>query len=120
MGKMQTNEKKPVQKKWAAAVNIVFPNQADRGTHVNISGGAVLKYAKHKANAIKLMEYLSGNTAQKIYARQNFEYPVKPGVPLSLLVESWGTFKADTINLAEISKHRAQAAKMVDRVGFDH
>ncbi|MCF6200239.1 MAG: Fe(3+) ABC transporter substrate-binding protein [Hyphomicrobiaceae bacterium] len=120
MGKMQTNEKKPVQKKWAAALNIVFPNQADRGTHVNISGAAVLKHAKHKANAIKLLEYLSENTAQKIYAKQNYEYPVKPGVPLSLLVESWGTFKSDSLNLAEISKHRAQAAKMVDRVGFDH
>ena len=79
----------------------------------------MLKHAKHKANAIKLLEYLVGDTAQKIYAEQNYEYPVKPGVAASDLVKSWGTFKSDTLNLAEISKHRAQAAKMVDRVGFD-
>ena len=119
MGKMQTNEKKPVQKKWAASVNILFPNQGDRGTHVNISGAAVLKHAKHKANAIKLLEYLVGDHAQKIYAEQNYEYPIKPGVAASALVKSWGSFKSDTLNLAKISKHRAQAAKMVDRVGFD-
>ncbi len=120
MGKMQTNEKKPAQKKWAAAVNIVFPNQADRGTHVNISGAAVLKGSKRKAAAIGLIEFLSGDFAQKIYARQNFEYPVKPGVELHPIVKSWGTFKADTMNLAKVSSYRREASKMVDKIGFNY
>ena len=119
MGKMETNEKKPEQKKWAASVNILFPNQGDRGTHVNISGAAVLKFSKNRENAVKLLEYLVSDTAQKIYAEQNFEYPVNASVPTSPIVKAWGSFKADNINLALVSKHRAQAAKMVDRVGFD-
>ena len=119
MGKMQTNEKKPEQKKWAASVNVLFPNQADRGTHVNISGAAVLKFSKNKANAVKLLEFLVSDSAQKIYAEQNYEYPVKASVQISPLVKSWGRFKADNINLALVAKHRAQAAKMVDRVGFN-
>ena len=60
---MQTNKKKPVQKKWAKSVYLVFPNQGNRGTHVNISGAAVTKSAKNKSNAIKLIEFLSGNFA---------------------------------------------------------
>ena len=73
MGKMETNEKKPEQKKWAAAVNILFPNQGDRGTHVNISGAAVLKFSKNKENAVKLLEYLVSDSAQKIYAERSEE-----------------------------------------------
>lgn len=119
MGKMQTNDKKPEQKKWAAAVNVLFPNQAGRGTHVNISGAAVLKHAKNKANAVKLLEFLVSDSAQKMYAEQNYEYPVKAGIAISPVVKAWGEFKADRINLADVAKHRAEAAKMVDRVGFD-
>jgi iron(III) transport system substrate-binding protein len=119
MGAMATNEKKPVQKTWAAAVNVIFPGQNERGTHVNISGAAVTEHAKNKANAIKLLEFLSENFAQKMYAEQNFEYPVKAGVEWHPLVASWGKFKADTINLNEISKYRATAAKIMDRVDFD-
>ncbi len=130
MGKMATNDKKPEQKAWAAAVTIIFPNQPragrpggnalGRGTHVNLSGGAVTKSAKNRDNAIRLLEFLSGNFAQRIYAEQNFEYPVKSGVPLHPLVASWGTFKADTVHLTEVAKYRAVAAKIMDRVAFDH
>ncbi len=119
MGNMQTNDEKPEQKEWASAINIVFPNQGDRGTHVNISGAAVLKHAKRKENAVKLLEFLASDAAQGMYAAQNFEYPVKPGVPVSERVQSWGSFKADTISLAEVAEHRAEAARMVDRIGFD-
>ena len=90
---------------------MLFPNQGDRGTHVNISGAAVLKFSKNKENAVKLLEYLVSDTAQKIYAEQNFEYPVKASVPTSPIVKAWGSFKADNINLALVAKHRAQAAK---------
>ena len=130
MGKMATNDKKPEQKAWAAAVTIIFPNQPragrpggdalGRGTHVNLSGAAVTKSAKNRDNAIRLLEFLSGDFAQRIYAEQNFEYPVKPGVPLHPLVASWGTFKADTVHLTEVAKYRTAAAKIMDRVAFDH
>lgn len=119
MGKMATNDKKPEQKKWAAAIRLVFPNQKGRGAHVNVSGGAVIKYAKNKQNAVRLLEFLSGDVAQKLYAELNFEYPVKKGVPLNPMVASWGSFKADTINLAEVAKYRAEASRLVDEVGFD-
>jgi iron(III) transport system substrate-binding protein len=119
MGKMATNEEKPEQQQWAESIRIVFPNQKDRGTHVNISGAAVTRSAKNRANAIKLIEFLSEDFAQKLYAEQNFEYPVKEGIALHPLVESWGKFKPDDIGLAEVASHRAEASKMVDRVGFD-
>lgn len=119
MGKMVTNEKKPEQQEWAKSVRIIFPDQDARGTHVNISGAAVTKSAKHKANAIRLIEYLSGESAQKIYAEQNFEYPVKSGVSLHPLVASWGSFETDKINLADVAKHRATASRLVDITAYD-
>ena len=119
MGKMATNVKAPEQKNWAAAVRIIFPNQNDRGTHVNISGGGVTKSAKNKENAIKLLAYLSGAEAQKIYAERNFEYPVKPGVALHPLVASWGEFKADEALLAQVAEQRITASKIIDQVAFN-
>lgn len=107
------------QTKWAEAVNITFPNSNDRGTHVNISGMALTKSAPNKANAIKLMEYLTGKTAQTMYAEENFEYPVNPTVQPSQLVASWGSFKSDELPLSEIAGLRKAAAQMVDKVGFD-
>lgn len=107
------------QKQWADAVHITFPNQDNRGTHVNISGMAMAKYAPNKASAEKLMIFLSEKQAQEIYADQNFEYPVNPKVEPSKLVQSWGDFKADTLSLAEIAKLRKQAAQLVDQVAFD-
>ncbi len=120
MGKMQTNEKKPEQKQWAAAVNVVFPNQAGRGAHVNISGAGVTKSAKNKAGAIKLIEFLSSDAAQKIYAEDNFEYPVKAGVKLHPVVASWGTFKADEQFLSKIAEQRTTATRIMDKVRFDN
>ena len=119
-GKMITNDKKPEQKEWAAAVNIVFPNQNDRGTHVNVSAAAITKSAKHYAGAVKFLEFLSSDDAQGIYAASNFEYPLKKGVALDPLVASWGAFKADDRNLAEIVSAHTTATKMMDTVGFDH
>lgn len=116
MGNMMTNEE---QAPWADAVNIIFPNQDDRGTHMNISGMSLTAAAPNKDNAIKLMEYLAGDKAQRMYAEQNHEYPVNPKVSWSALVESWGSFKQDNTALAEIAKHRATATKMVDEIGYD-
>ena len=116
IGLMLHNEE---QKAWAEAINVIFPNQSDRGTHVNISGMALTQSAPNKENAIKLMEFLSDNQAQQIYARQNFEYPVKPGVTWPDLLQSWGEFKIDELPLATVSQNRKAAILMVDRVGFD-
>lgn len=109
----------PEQRPWAEAVNIVFPNQDNRGTHVNVSGMVMAKYSPNKESAMTLMEFLTGDKAQQMYAEDNFEYPVKPGVEPSELVKSWGDFKMDEIPLAETAKHRATAVKLVDKVDFD-
>nr|WP_228710863.1 extracellular solute-binding protein [Saccharobesus litoralis] len=111
--------KDPQQQTWAQAVNINFPNQADRGAHINISGIAITKHAPNKSNALQLVEYLTSSQAQEYYATLNMEYPVKPGVALSPLVASWGAFKAESIPLAKLAEYQKQALKLVDEVQFD-
>lgn len=107
------------QSAWADAVYLIFPNQKDRGTHLNVSGMALTKSAPNKANAIKLMEFLSGDLAQRMYAEENSEYPIKQGVPWSGLLESWGSFKADSVALEQVAMYRADAIKMADEVDYD-
>lgn len=119
MGKMLTNEKDPEQKDWASSVRLIFPNADDRGTHVNISGMALTKHAPNRENAIKLMEYLASEEAQKLYGEANYEYPIKPGVDADELTASWGDLKPDTLSLADIAKHRKTASELVDRTAFD-
>ncbi len=119
MALMATNEKNPEQKQWAAAIRPIFPNANDRGTHVNISGMAMAKNAPNRAAAVKLMEFLASDEAQKIYATANNEYPVGPGVPPSDIVKSWGTLKADPLPLENIAKYRKRASELVDKVNFD-
>ena len=119
VGQMQTNDKEPEQKEWAASIKVLFPNANDRGTHVNISGMALAKYAPNKDNAVKLMEFLASDKGQTLYGEQVFEYPVEPGIKPSDLVSAWGTLKPDTLPLADIAKNRKAASEMVDKVGFD-
>lgn len=119
VGLMMTNEEEPEQKDWAGAIKILFPNAADRGTHVNISGATLAKNAPNKDNALKLMEFLASADAQKIYAEQVFEYPVAPGAEPSAIVKSFGPIKPDPLPLAEISAHRKEASELVDKVGFN-
>ncbi|ANU37397.1 Fe(3+) ABC transporter substrate-binding protein [Vibrio scophthalmi] len=116
LGKMVND---PEQLAWAESVYINFPNQETTGTHVNISGMAMAKYAPNKENAQKLMEFLAGDVAQNMYAEVNYEYPVKPGVKPSELVASWGEFKADPISLDKIADHHEAAIKLLDEVKFD-
>ena len=117
-GKMKFNAKKPEQQKWAAALRLVYPNQGDRGTHVNVSGAAVTKHAKHTKNAVKLIEFLTDMFAQDLYAAQNYEYPVNAKVAWSKEIASWGRFKADGLSLSKIAKFSPAAQKLVDRVGW--
>ena len=116
MGQMLAD---PEQKAWAETVNIVFPTFEGGGTHLNISGVAMTKSAPNKENALKFMEWLSGDHAQKIYAETNYEFPVKPGVERSDLVKSWGEFTPDATPLAEIAAARAAALKIMETVDFD-
>lgn len=110
----------PQQKSWLDAIDVVFPNQSNRGTHMNISGMAMARYAPNPDNARKLMEFLAGDIAQALYAEVNGEYPVNPAVPVAGFLEQLGTFKKDSLDLETIAANRARASKMVDRVGFDN
>jgi iron(III) transport system substrate-binding protein len=109
----------PEQKSVAEAVSINFPNQADRGAHVNVSGMVLTRYAPNKANAIKLMEFLSADVAQKAYADVNMEYPVKANVLPSTLVASWGEFKSDALPIFKLAQYHQAAVKLLDEVQFD-
>lgn len=111
--------KDPEQKVIAEAVTINFPNQADRGAHVNVSGMALARYSPNKANAIKLMEFLSADVAQKAYADINMEYPVKVDVAPSPLVASWGQFKSDQLPIFKLAEYHQAAIKLLDEVQFD-
>jgi len=116
LGKM-VNDKE--QKAWADAVYINFPSQKAEGTHVNISGMAMAKYAPNKANAQKLMEFLTDTTAQQMYAEVNYEHPIKADVSPSELVASWGEFRADDLSLDKIAQYHSAAIKLLDEVKFD-
>jgi len=113
-----TGAKRTTDRDAARKVRIFWPNQAGRGTHVNISGAAVTKSSKNRANAIKLLEFLVGDEAQRIYAQKVLEYPVKPGIAVAQVLEGWGKFKADRLKLAELAKHNADAVKVADRAGW--
>jgi iron(III) transport system substrate-binding protein len=119
VGLMMKNEKEPEQKEWANAIKVLFPNSEDRGTHVNISGMALAKHSPNQENAIKLMEFLSSEEAQAIYAEENNEYPLLPGAEISETVKTFGEIKPDTLPLADVAKYRKQASELVDRVGLD-
>ncbi|OUS38453.1 iron ABC transporter substrate-binding protein [Oleispira antarctica] len=116
LGKMLQD---PKQIEWANAVNLNFPNQQDRGSHINVSGAIMAKHAPHKEAAQKLIEFLTSQQTQSLYAELNMEYPVMPAAKVSDLVSSWGTFKADPLPLEEIAKYQKQALKLVDKVHFD-
>ena len=111
--------KDPEQVPWANAVNVIFPNQTDRGTHMNVSGVALTKHAPNKDNAIKLMEFLASKTGQEMYAQKNAEYPVKPGIGWSDLQDSWGSFKEDSLSLSVVADNRASAIKLADEVSYN-
>ena len=106
------------QREWAKSVRLVFMNQNDRGNHVNISGGGLVKHSKNKENGIKLLEFLTGQIAQKLYGEINFEYPVNPAVSLSKDLKTWGVFKEDTVSIEKIAKLARESQKIIDRSGW--
>ena len=99
-------------------VAVFWPNQKGRGAHVNVSGAGVTAHARHRDNAIRLIEFLATPQVQRWYARVNHEYPVVEGVESSELLNNWGEFKADTINLTELGRLNADALRLMDRAGW--
>ena len=99
-------------------VGVVFPNQAGRGAHVNVSGAGVLKHAPHPEAAVKFLEYLVSEEAQRYFADGNNEYPVVDGVAANSVLEQLGSFKADPLNVSVLGENQPQAQRIFDRVGW--
>lgn len=112
------NSSKAEDKAVVANLAVIFPNQGDRGTHVNISGAGVAKYAPNKANAVKFLEYLASAEAQNYFAKGNYEFPVIANVPLHPVIASWAEFKEDQINAAVFGRNNEEALKLMDRAGW--
>ncbi|RMF64681.1 MAG: Fe(3+) ABC transporter substrate-binding protein [Cyanobacteria bacterium J069] len=99
-------------------VGIFFPNQRDRGTHINISGAGVLKNAKNREAAVRFIEHLASRQSQEIFAKGNNEYPVLSGVAVDSVVAGFGSFKEDELNAAIYGRNNAEALRIMDRGGW--
>jgi iron(III) transport system substrate-binding protein len=110
----------PEKKPWAEATRVILPTFAGGGTHVNLSAVLLAKNAPNRANAIKLIEWLAGETAQQMYADANYEYPVRAGVKVNPTIAGYGKLTPDTMPIAAIATNRKAAATLVDKVGFDN
>jgi len=110
---------KAEDKKLMEKVGVVWPNQKTTGTHINISGGGMLKSAPHKEAAVKFLEYLVSDEAQKYFADGNNEWPAVSGVKVANpALDTLGSFKADPLNVGDLAKNSALAQKIFDRAGF--
>lgn len=109
---------KPEEKEIAQKLAVFFPNQKDRGTHVNISGAGVARHAPNRENAIRLLEYLVSPEAQRYFADVSFEYPVNQSVEPHPMLASFGEFNHDTLNAAVYAARSAEAAKIMDQCGW--
>lgn len=97
---------------------LFWPNQAGKGVHVNISGAGVTRHAKNEKGAVKLLEWLSSDKAQNLFADVDLEYPANPNVKPVAQVAAWGTFKSNTVNVAKAGELQVEAVKLMDRAGY--
>ncbi len=102
----------------ASKIGVFFPNQGDRGTHVNISGAGVVANAPNRAGAIRFIEYLTSREAQRVFADGNNEYPVVAGLPANETVRAFGEFKEDQLNAATFGANNPEALRIMDRAGW--
>lgn len=102
----------------ASATAIIWPNQDSTGTHVNVSGAAITANAKNLTNAVKLIEFLAGDEAQKLYAKSVYEYPIRGSLSAAPLIASWDKFKADDLDLSLLGEYNAEAVRVADRAGW--
>jgi len=108
----------PEEQRIGAMIAAFFPNQDDRGTHVNVSGIGVTTHAKNRDNAVRLIEFLSSPDAQQLFAQGNQEYPANPAVQPSPTLAAWGEFRADTLNLSVLGELNAEAVRVFDASGW--
>lgn len=118
LGQMLADENNSNDQQAGKKITVIWPNQSDRGVHVNVSGAGLVKTAPNKDNAIKLLEFLASDTAQQIYADVNFEYPAKQDIEINSVLSNWGEFKADNIQLDLLGEHNAAAVRLMDRAGW--
>jgi iron(III) transport system substrate-binding protein len=115
LGKL-LNSKDSTEINAGKAVKVFFPNQEDRGTHINISGIGVAKHAPNKDNAVKFIEYLVSKEVQEVFAKANYEYPVNKDAEVSDLLKSWGDFKEDSLPLSKLGELNKDAVILFDEV----
>jgi iron(III) transport system substrate-binding protein len=120
VGLMRSGKGGPDQEKWGAAINPLLGTFEKGGTHVNISGASIAKNAPNKVNAVKLLEYLVSNDAQALYAKANFEYPVRPSAAVDPIIAAFGKLNPDQVDLRGVANARKQASTLVDKVGFNN
>lgn len=109
----------PKQENWTENVTPIFPNQNDYGTHINITGMALMRNAPNRNEALELMSFLLSFEAQSSFAQKNYEYPALDGVPPADLLQQWGVFKQDVLNPTSIAKSRRKAIELVHEVDFN-
>jgi iron(III) transport system substrate-binding protein len=112
------NSEDQEERKAGEAVAVFFPNQSDRGTHINVSGIGVTTHAPNKSNAIKFIEFLTQDEAQKVFAEANYEYPVKEDIAKAPLLDSWGSFKVDNVEFSKLGEYNRDAVMIFDQVGW--
>ena len=118
LGRLHYAAANDADKQTGQQLSLFWPNQQDRGVHVNVSGAGITKASTNRENAIKLLEFLVSDEAQTWYAEINYEYPVKAGVDRSVAVNGYGDFKADTVILSTLGENNALAVKLMDRAGW--
>ena len=112
------NDKDAAQREAAQKLTVFWPNQNDRGAHVNVSGIGVTAAARHRASAVRLIEYLASDEAQTWYAEVNHEYPIRPALAPSKTLASFGKFKPEGLSLHLLGQHNAEAVRLMDRAGW--
>ena len=120
VGLMRSGRGGDEQNAWGDAINVILPTFENGGTHVNISGAAVAKHAPNRDQAVALLEYLVSDEAQELYAKANFEYPVKPGVAVDPIIAEFGELKIDPTPIIEIVAKRKEASELAEKVGIDN
>lgn len=120
VGLMRSGAGGPEQEEWGKAIKVILPTFENGGTQVNISGAAVAKHAPNKDAAVKFLEFLASDQAQKIYAEANYEYPVNAKAAVAPLIAELGELKADPESLTEVAAQRKLASELTEAVGFDN
>lgn len=110
--------KDSAEREAAQMMGVFWPNQNGRGAHINVSGAALTAAAKNRENAIRLIEFLSTDAAQQWYAEVNGEYPIRADIAIGTLLEQWGSFKGDPLNMGTLGDLNPDALRLMDRAGW--